>query len=61
MPIIQSTQEAEIGRITVQGQSKQKVSKAPISNNSWALWCMPVISALWEVWVEGSQSRPAWA
>jgi hypothetical protein len=31
MPVIPDTQEKEIGRIAVQGQPSQKVSKTPIS------------------------------
>jgi hypothetical protein len=30
IPVIPTTQEAEIGRITVQGQPRQKVSETPI-------------------------------
>jgi hypothetical protein len=40
MPVISTTWEADIGRITVQGHSRQKISKTPISiNNSGTEAC----------------------
>jgi hypothetical protein len=45
MPIISTTQEVESGKITVQGQYRQKVSK----QTSWVWWNMPAIPAMWEV------------
>jgi hypothetical protein len=48
-PVILATLEAEIGRITVQGQSGQKICEIPIStSNSWVWWHVPVIPATQE-------------
>jgi hypothetical protein len=42
MLIILATWEAEIGRIMVQGQPGQKVSKTPFQPiKNWAWWCIP--------------------
>jgi hypothetical protein len=47
--IITASQESEMGRITVQGQPRKKVSKTPFqSTESWMGWYVPVISAMWE-------------
>jgi hypothetical protein len=43
MPVILATWETEIRKIKVQGQLEQKVYKTPISRNSQAPWCMPII------------------
>jgi hypothetical protein len=49
MPFILATRKAEIRRITIQGQPRQKVSKTLISNNkSWVWWQVPVIPAIQE-------------
>jgi hypothetical protein len=46
--IILATQEAEVGKIMVQGQSGQKVHEtSPISTNDWVWWYTPVIPAMW--------------
>jgi hypothetical protein len=50
-------QEAEINRITVRGQTVQKVRKIPSQQISWTWWKMPVISSTQEIEVEGSQSE----
>jgi hypothetical protein len=56
--VILVTQEAEIGRITVQGQPVQKVSKTPI-HIRWA-WCyVPVIPVTQEVGQSRSEVSPA--
>jgi hypothetical protein len=44
--IVQVTQEAEIRKITVQSQPRQKVCETPISINIWAQWYTSVISAI---------------
>jgi hypothetical protein len=44
--IIQATQEAEIRRIAVQGQHRQKVRKTPSQQKRWRI--IPAISATWE-------------
>jgi hypothetical protein len=44
MPVNPATREAEMGRVTVLGQSKQKSLCNPISmKKSWAWWCISVI------------------
>jgi hypothetical protein len=47
MPVISTVSEGEIGRITVQGQLGQKLSKTPmIVSQAW--WHVPVIPAVGE-------------
>jgi hypothetical protein len=48
MFIIPATQEAETGRITVQGQLTQKVSKTPSQPVSQVWWYAPVIPGMQE-------------
>jgi hypothetical protein len=43
-----ATQEAEIGRILVQGQPRPKVSKIPSQPISQVGWHMSVVPATWE-------------
>jgi hypothetical protein len=38
---------AEIGRITVRGQPRQKASEIPSQSISWAWWLVLVIPAMW--------------
>jgi hypothetical protein len=45
MPVISTIQEAEIGRISVPGQSGQKVCETPISISKNWMWYNPVIPA----------------
>jgi hypothetical protein len=40
---------AEIRRITVLGQPKEKVSETSISKPSWPWWCVPVIPVIKKV------------
>jgi hypothetical protein len=56
-PVISATQEAEIGRIAVQGQPRQKISKNTPQqiNMSWS--CMTNIPAMSEA--EGKGSHPS--
>jgi hypothetical protein len=46
--IILDTWEAEIRRIVVSGQARQKVHETPISTNSWEQWCAPVMPVIAE-------------
>jgi hypothetical protein len=46
--VILAPWEAEIRRIAVPGQPKQKVSETPISTNSWVRWSTSVIPAMEE-------------
>jgi hypothetical protein len=48
MLIIQTIQEAEIRRIEVQGQPRQKVSKTPSQSIMWVYWHASVVPAIWE-------------
>jgi hypothetical protein len=43
MSIITATEEAEMGKITVRGQSRPKISRTPSQSKSQEWWCMPVI------------------
>jgi hypothetical protein len=43
MPVIPATQEVEVRRIMVLGQSSQKDEYLISTNKSWTWWCMPVI------------------
>jgi hypothetical protein len=44
IPVIPVTQQAEIRRITVPRQFRQKFSKMP-SEPRWVWWCTPIILA----------------
>jgi hypothetical protein len=46
MTIISATQEVEIVRMAIRGQSGQKDSKTPISTNGWAQWHTLLIPAV---------------
>jgi hypothetical protein len=53
-PVIPVTREAEIRRISVQGQARQKVR--PPSQQISQVWGFTVvIQAIWEIQVEGSK------
>jgi hypothetical protein len=43
-----TTWEAEIGRIVVQGQTRQKVNEIPSEPTNQVWWCTPVIQATQE-------------
>jgi hypothetical protein len=43
-----ATWKAEIEKISVRGQIRQRVYETPISNKSWVMWHVPVIPALAE-------------
>jgi hypothetical protein len=59
-PVILAPQEAEMGKIIVQGQPRQKVWETPSQPiKSWPWWHMPVIPAMKEMSIGGSQSSPA--
>jgi hypothetical protein len=45
--IILATWKTKTGRISVQGQPRQKVHKTPISTNDWVQSQVPVIPATW--------------
>jgi hypothetical protein len=45
MPVILSTQEAKVGRITVSGQLGKKFARPCLNRKSWVWWCEPVIPA----------------
>jgi hypothetical protein len=53
MPVTPATQEAEIKRITVQAQPRQKVNETPSQSISCAVVGAPVIPAAQEVQVGG--------
>jgi hypothetical protein len=53
IPIIPTTWEVEIKRIAARGKSRQKVSKTPSQQISWAWQYTPVIPAMWEVQIGG--------
>jgi hypothetical protein len=57
MPVIPAIQEADIGRIAIWGQPRQKVSKIPSQLINWAWWYMPVVPAMLEGWIEELRSR----
>jgi hypothetical protein len=57
MPIIPATQEAQIGRIKVQGWPGQKV-RDPSQQTSWVWWFRPVIPDIWAALVGGLLSEP---
>jgi hypothetical protein len=48
MSVIPPILEAEIGKIVVLGQSREKVQES-ISTNSWTWWQASVIQAMWEM------------
>jgi hypothetical protein len=51
---------AEIRRIAVQGQLRQKVQETPILTNNSARWCTPVISSYTRGWdQEDHGSKPS--
>jgi sporulation protein YlmC with PRC-barrel domain len=56
--VIPTTWVAEIGKIIILGQVRQKVSK-PRMSGSRAWWFVPVIPARWEAEVGGSRSAQA--
>jgi hypothetical protein len=48
-PVIQATQEAEIGKFVVQGQPRQKVSKTLSQQNKLGMMVHTYNPAMWEV------------
>jgi hypothetical protein len=48
-PVIPATWEAEIGRIFIQGQPRQKVSKTPSQQVSWTWWYTTMNPSMLEV------------
>jgi hypothetical protein len=60
-PIIPAIPEANIVKVTVQGQPRKKVSKTPSEQIKWTWVYPPVIPATWEAEVEGSRPRSSWA
>jgi hypothetical protein len=48
-PEIPATQEAEMGKITVQGQPVQKVQETPMSTNKLGVMAGTVILPIWAV------------
>jgi hypothetical protein len=49
MPVVPPTHKADIGRIDVVGQHRQKVGRTPSHPTSWVWWFMSVILATLEV------------
>jgi hypothetical protein len=49
MPVIPVTQETEVRRVVAYSQRGQKVSEMPFQSISWAWWCRPLLTAMWEM------------
>jgi hypothetical protein len=47
-PVIPAIQEAQMGRMTVQGQPRQKAKETPSQPTSWMWWYVPIIPVMWE-------------
>jgi hypothetical protein len=57
MPVIPTTWEVEIRKITIQGQPGEKLGRTPFQTINWSWWFSPVVPGTWKAWIGGLRSR----